>query len=294
MPPLRASLGGWKRIFEGHPQASVGVVCVLLGTLLSAIVHGLGPAVPHIEAPANHSAVARAVGFGRLAGLYMLLAYAVQVWSLHRLARRWQPHPSRSLSLAALLLAGLWFVGSFEGAFEGETYVDLLGLALGDSVPIVIALALFARLSSRQGRLSDGTPAQSASSMGTFLAVVSVAALSAWVRFGVMDIASFHSGKTIHPVGIKVWTLALGLFLGVAYAVWMHVDAHVGAIERSLRFVFVLFGTNWLVFNLFCPLMLTESLIDFLLFRWAFDVLAVLAGTLIAELVVWQMKVPQG
>jgi hypothetical protein len=292
MPPLRASLGGSRRIFEWHPQASVGVGCVVLGTLLSAVVQGLGPTVPHIEDPANHSAVARAVGFGRLAGLYMLLAYAVQVWSLHRLARRWQPRPSRSLWLAALLLAGLWFVGSFEGVFDGEAYVDLLGLALGHSVPIVIALGLFARLSSRQGR-PGGLPTAAAASMGTFLAMVSVAALSAWVRFGVMDIASFHSGKTIHPVGIKVWTLALGLFLGVAYAVWMHVDAHLGAIERSLRFVFVLFGTNWLVFNLFYPLMLTESLIDFLLFRWAFDVLAVLAGTLIAELVVWQMKVPQ-
>jgi hypothetical protein len=269
------------------------MVCVLVGTVLSAIVHGLGPTVAHVEEPANHSALARTVGFGPLAGLYMLLAYAVLVGSLERLARRWQPFQSRSLWLTAALLAGLWFVGLLEGVFEGETYVDLLGLALGDSVPIVIVLGLYARLSTQHGRHRSGPSAESASRMGTFLAAVCVAALTAWVRFGVMDIASFHSGKDLHPVGIKVWTLGLGLFLGLAYAVWMRIDAHLGAIERAFRFVFVLFGANWLVFNLFCPLMFTESLVDFLVFRWAFDVLAVLGGTLVAELVVWQMKAPQ-
>lgn len=290
---MRASLGGWRHVFEQHPKTIPAMVCVLLGTVLSAIVHGLGPTVAHIKDPANHSALARMVGFGPLAGLYMLFAYAVLVGSLHRLARRWQPFQGRSLSLAALLLGGLWFVGLFEGIFEGESYVDLLGLALGDSMPIVIVLGLYARLSTQQGRGSFGAQAKSASGMGTFLTVVSVAALAAWVRFGVMDIASFHSGKALHPVGIKVWTLGLGLFLGLAYAVWMRIDAHLGTMERALRFAFVLFGTNWLVFNLFCPLMFTESLVDFLLFRWAFDVLAVLAGTLVAELVVWQLKAPQ-
>lgn len=286
-------MGGWARVLEQHRKALPAVVCVLLGTVLSAIVHGFTPAGPHIEKAANHSAAVRAFGFGPLAGLYMLLAFTVLVWSLHWLARRWHAHQGRSLSLAALLLGGLHLVGKLEGVSEGKSLVDLLGRGLGDSVSVVIALGLFARLSTQRGARSCGPPAQSASGMGTFLAVVSVAALSAWVRFGVMDIAGFHADKTAVSTSIKVWTLALALFLGGAYAVWMRIDAHLGALERSFRFVFVLFGANWLIFNLFRPLLLTESFVDFLLYRWAFDVLAVFAGTLAAELVVWQIEAPQ-
>ncbi len=293
LPPLRAPMGAWPRVLEQHRKATPAVGCVLLGTVLSAIVHGFAPAGPHIEKAANHSAAAHAVGFGPLAVLYMLLAYTVLVWSLHRLARRWRAPQSRSLSLAALLLGGLQLVGKLEGVSDGQSLVDLLGRGLGDSVPVVIALGLFARLSTQQGGRSWGLPAKSASGMGTFLAVVSVAALSAWVRFGVMDIAGFHGDKTAVSTSMKVWTLALALFLGGAYAVWMKLDAHLGALERSFRFVFVLFGANWLIFNLFRPLLFAESFVDFLLYRWAFDVLAVFAGTLAAELVVWQIDAPQ-
>ncbi|MBU4319377.1 MAG: hypothetical protein KKF30_19120 [Proteobacteria bacterium] len=92
------------------------------------------------------------------------------------------------------------------------------------------------------------------------------------------------------PFEIISWTFFMGLLIGIMYIMYQKIERRTLWLHRVIRFTFILFGINWIMFNIFVPLLLRESFIDFLIYRAVFDIFAVFIGVSLGELLKNKMK----
>jgi hypothetical protein len=103
------------------------------------------------------------------------------------------------------------------------------------------------------------------------------------VRYFSYGILRIDSTYTARPLATLVWTAGMGCWVGVMYVLAGRYTGDRSPLARAAVFGGLLFGVNWLVFNLFALLFIKISVMDLVL-RSVFDALAVAVGVYVLHL----------
>lgn len=247
---------------------------IIIYNILMTLSHTIPPPAPHVADFNNHSGLALAFGFPIVAAIYTFLVSIVLVFSICLIVPYINEFKKTMISLA-VFFGLLWFFGMFEALFIDETYKDLLIIAITDAIPafiIVFLIAQYTQPISQAIKTSDITNNKSKYEFVTILTILITFTIGRLIGYYILNMSSRISDMN---VGIIIWTSVMGLLIGAGYIMFRE---HI-----RLRFVLILFGTNWLMFNLFVPLLLNEPFLDFIGYRGILDVVSVFTGALSAE-----------
>jgi hypothetical protein len=256
------------------------VLFVIIYNVLMTLSHIFLPAPLNIADINNHSELALKFGFPLVAAAYTFLVSIILVLSIC-LVIPFIRDFKKSMFKLTLFLGLLWFIGFFEAIFSEETYLDLLILAIGDSIPAFLLVFLIAKYSinihddfKTEGKLHEND---------IKYRIISVFAIT--ISFTIVRLIGYYiinmkSRIDDMAVGIFIWTVLMGLLIGLEYIMYQKMDCNGLWIHRVFRFVIILFGINWIIFNLFVPLLLNEPYMEFIGYRGILDIVSVFVGAM--------------
>jgi len=147
-----------------------------------------------------------------------------------------------------LAMGGVWFVGMFEASVVGvEPWSNTISMAFADAIPILLMSVVLAILMATEIKSTIHKVGGSAVFIIGFVFIAG--------RFIEYSILQPHLGYWSTPVVTFCWTLAMGLSVGAMY--WLLASGLQGKspIGRTILFAGVVFGLNWLLFNIFVPVL---------------------------------------
>jgi len=187
----------------------------------------------------------------------------------------------------ALSFSAFWFVGVLETVPAlGKPLAPELVVGLADIVPVIILGVLTSVWTS-----SDTHSRQTRSVLQSISSATIVALMYFVGRYFLYAVVHVNSGYSTRGEATFAWTLAMGLTVGVMYALLRDGVKGQGPWQRGLWFGIVVFGIIWALFNFFMPIVFDMSFIDFdpsilnYVWRVAVDILCVTVGVWIVELV---------
>ena len=96
--------------------------------------------------------------------------------------------------------------------------------------------------------------------------------------YGIVHIMSAYTQK---PIATFLWTLGIGWSIAITYFLLKERDRKSSAVH-AFRFGFLIFGSYWLIYNLFVLVFVKVSVLD-IFARVIIDVLSVTVGTWVAD-----------
>jgi hypothetical protein len=167
--------------------------------------------------------------------------------------------------------AGLCFLAIFEMCLIFDSPVaDELRTSTTDAVSLLFLGLLLGRFvgtdSKPFGRQEKVKPVLSIVIPFTFL-------VGRYFGYSIIHIMSAYKEK---PIPTFAWTLAIGLWIGITY--WLLKEkSDKPPMTQAARFGILIFGTYWLIYNLFVLLFVNVSVVD-VFARVIIDVLSVTVG----------------
>jgi hypothetical protein len=205
------------------------------------------------------------IAFGMLAAVFFLL-HANLPYS------RWMNGLWYGLSFG-----GLWYMGVLESTLVlGTPLEHELVMGFADALPILIMGMLLGAL------VGTTQSARVRNAGGRVIAIPYIAFCYSVGRYIAYIGLRIDSGITVNPLGTFLWTLGMGMWIGIMY--WLLEPGLKGtsAIKRAVVFGGVVYGSDWFMFNFFLPLLYKMNLADLFL-RVVVDVLFVMIGVFAAE-----------
>jgi len=177
-----------------------------------------------------------------------------------------------------LALSGMYIIGMIEASvifpvsLFGELYTGI-----ADSCGIVLMSLLLGKY------VADDTLNREKNISTTIPAIVTIPVIYVVVRYFSYTVLHIESSYTTRPLATFLWTAGMGGWIVVMYRLvgrdmW---SAH--SLKHAVFFGGLVFGLNWLVFNLFALLFIVVPVLD-LVYRSVFDVLAIIIGVYISSL----------
>jgi len=176
-----------------------------------------------------------------------------------------------------ILFGGLWLIGMLEASLIlGTPVAHELTMGIADFIPIVVLGVLLGAF------VASPRPTGEEARHVAAWAILPVAAAVLCGRYVAYLVLRIDSGLAVDPTGTFLWTLAIALWIGFMY--WRLAPAipASGATSRALGFSLVVFGSDWLLYHLYVPLVVAVDLAD-IVSRVTADVVASSIGALVAE-----------
>jgi hypothetical protein len=174
--------------------------------------------------------------------------------------------------LYGLSIGGLYLIGMFESTllFDSALFTEFM-MGLPDFLSFVLSGTLLG--------IFVGTDGAQKSKRQSCLAVFIIAIfylVGRYFAYTVLNISSVYNTK---PVGTFLWTLGLGLWVGISYLLIQPENREKSIVFQGLFFGAVIFGLNWLMNHVFL-----FTIIEFefdLLIRAGTDILFTIIGVCI-------------
>lgn len=258
------------------------IVCAAL--IARVLMLQLLPLSPTFELPLSF--IAQAIGMMPTAATVITLCYLVIAVVLLYVQ---EGLPGGRLARAAacgLSFSFFWFVGVLETVPAlGKPLAPELLVGLADIVPVIILGVSISVWTS-----SDTTRSRETRSLWQSAASVAMVASAYFVgRYFLYTVVHVNSGYLTREGATFGWTLAMGLAVGVMYALLRGGIKGRDPWRRGIWFGLVVFGIVWTLSNFFMPIVFDMSFIAFdppiLNYAWrvVVDVLSVIVGGWMAE-----------
>jgi len=145
-----------------------------------------------------------------------------------------------------LAFGRLWFLGVLESSLVlGTSLEHELIMGLADGVPILIMGTL---LGVATATARDSRPRQA---RATILAVPTIAVCYVVGRYFAYLVLGIDSAVATEPLGTFLWTLGIGVWVGVMYLLPGPGVEPTTATGRAVVFGCVVYGIDWTLFNAF-------------------------------------------
>ena len=171
-----------------------------------------------------------------------------------------------------LAMSGVWIIGMTEAhvlfslSLFGEIYT---GIADGSGI-LVMSLLL-------GKNLADDTFEEKILPETTYLAITIIAVIFILVRYLSYSVLHIESSYTTQPLATFLWTMIMGSWIGIMYTlIGMNIYQR-NPLKHALLFGGLVFGLQWIIFNLFALLFIVVPVLDLIL-RSVFDTLAIILG----------------
>ena len=175
-------------------------------------------------------------------------------------------------------LSGLWIIGMTEVyvlypvSLFGEIYTGI-----ADSCGILLMSLLIGKY-----RADDTLNGETHMST-TFPAIIIITVIYIMVRYFSYAVLQIESSYVTRPLATFLWTAGMGGWIGVMYILISGGMLRMHPLKRAVLFGGLVFGNNWILFNLFALLFIVTPVLD-LVYRSVFDALAVILGAYISSI----------
>lgn len=260
------------------------IVIVLAGIVLDVVAHQLMPQLTSIAVSGASRDVVLPPSIIVQQGLFIpvFVVYAVTTFGLMAIIfvviqeRLPQEKLAKGI-LYGVSFGGLWFLGMLEGCLVlGSPLSEELFMGAADAIPIFLMCTLLGIFATTD----TGSPAKRVSIGAMSIPVIAICyLLGRYLAYAILHIDSACPTK---PFATFLWTLSMGLWVGLIY--WLLERGVRGdtPLKRALWFGLLAYGTDWLLFTFFLPILFEMSLVDLFL-RASVDVLFVTAGVFFLE-----------
>ena len=170
----------------------------------------------------------------------------------------------------------LCFLAIFEMSLIFDSSpVDELRTSATDAISILLLGVLLGRLAG-----TDSQDARKRTKIGwkSIIAIPLAFLIGRYFAYGIVHIMSAYAQK---PIATFFWTLGLGWSIAIAYFLLKEIDRKPSAVH-AFRFGVLIFGSYWLIYNLFVLVFVKVSVLD-IFARVIIDVLSVTVGTWVAD-----------
>lgn len=186
-----------------------------------------------------------------------------------------------------LLIGIIWLYGMFEAGILKNTsqYKELL-FGISEAIPIVILGLLIAYALRKEMITSHKEIISDRNSISLNITKVIIIALMyllfRYVSYVFINIESQYINK---PIATFIWTFGNGFLIGLLYVSmnkWISSKKDIG---KAVIFGIVVFGVDWLLYNLFVPVFFNVSLLELIrsfVLRSIIDVIGVYIGVYIS------------
>ena len=170
-----------------------------------------------------------------------------------------------------IAFGGLCFLAIIEmSLIFNSPLVDELRTSLADGLSLLLLGLL---LGLQTGTSSRDVNRQAKSSRTSFIIIPIFFLIGRYIGYTIFHIMSSYSEK---PVGPFLWTLCIGGWAAMSYELLKEAN-EASRTVHAVRFGFLIFGTYWLIYNLFVLLFVDVSVLDVFV-RVMIDVLSVTIG----------------
>jgi len=180
--------------------------------------------------------------------------------------------------LFGIALGGMYLVGMIEAyvaypvSFFGELYTGMV-----DGCGIFLMSLLLGRY------MSDDIPEQGKPAIGAFPAILIIPVIYIIVRYFSYAVLHIDSSYSTRSLETFLWTAGMGCWCGIMYIMIGRNIWRKNSLKQALTFGGLVFGINWVVYNLFVLLFIRVPISDLLL-RSIFDSLAVMLGVYLSSI----------
>ena len=266
------SLKGEEKMNHGKGAWLTVFILITIAFVIDGVGHVFLPASPYMETwPPG--LLSRAIGKMPAAMAYVYVLFLV-------LAVTFKGHYSRMTGSGTkrglkfgLALGGLWLIAFFEATVTGSSFFHLdLIMGLNDSVPVfLIGWGLGWAFSRKIEPLHGSRRGTSLDASLLFIPFSYVVG-----RYLLYIFYPMEDNYFIRPVAAFIWTCCMAVWITIMYLL-IEGTATSSHKKTALRFSIQIFGINWLLYNLFVPMVLKASFSEFLM-RGLVDTLFILVG----------------
>jgi hypothetical protein len=218
------------------------------------------------------------------------LTMAFCIMGLMFLAIQKALHGSKPLKGASfgIALGGMYLLGMVEAyvlfpvSLFGEFYTGMV-----DGSGILLMSLLLGKY------MADDMPDRDRLARPMFPAILIIPIIYVLMRYFSYMVLHIESSYSTRPLATFIWTAGMGCWGGVMYILVGRGIWYENPLKQVMIFGGLVFGINWLIFNLFALLFIRVSVLD-LLYRSIFDSLAIIMGVYISSFFPRRQVTPQG
>lgn len=191
-------------------------------------------------------------------------------------------------ALFGAALGGMYLIGMLEVyvlfpvSLFGEFYTGA-----ADCAGILLMGVLLGRYAADDTHRGEG-PVRP-----VFPALAIIPVVYVLIRYFSYTVIDIESSCSTRPLATFIWTAAMGCWGGAMYVLIGRGIAYGSPFRQAVVFGGLVFGVNWLIFNLFALLFIETSLPD-LVYRSIFDALAIALGIYISSFFSGKKVMSQG
>ncbi len=208
------------------------------------------------------------------------LTMAFCIMGLMFLAIQKTLHGTKQLkgALFGIALGGMYLIGMMEAyvlfpvSLFGEFYTGMV-----DGSGILLMSLLLGKY------MADDMTDRERLARPTFPATLIIPVIYVLMRYFSYTVLHIESSYFTRPLATFIWTAGMGCWGGVMYIFIGRGIGYENPLKQAMVFGGLVFGINWVIFNLFGLLFIRVSVLD-LLHRSIFDSLAIMIGVYVSFL----------
>lgn len=234
---------------------------VVFSTLLCITLHLLTPTALTNETPTNTlSTLALSLGMPLTALLWAGIAYSCVALVFYLIEDRIPGEKSRRGLRYGISIAILWLLGYIMCVpVFGNPFINEFVGGLCDAVPVVFLGWMLGLSTTNRGFAGSGNELNKHQ---TFIGIIIFVITFFLLRIAAYNLQILDTGFRIDPVYTLVWTVVMGICLGITYLLLGKAVKSISPLTSALNFGFLLFGLTWGAFIFFFPLVLKGQLFN--------------------------------
>lgn len=253
------------------------ILIIIASTVLTLLLHQVhnDPLMNLSTKP--QSIVITSGWFPPVATMALAFTFCVMGVIFRRIQNRLEGTGFRKGGQFGLALGGMYLVGMIEGyvlfpvSFFSELYTGI-----ADSCGIMLLSLLLGKYLANDSLQRDENRG------AMFPAMVTIPVMYIMVRYFSYTVLHIESSYVTRPLATFLWTAGMGVWIGIMYRLVGRYLWPSHSLQHAAIFGGLVFGLNWLIFNLFTLLFIVVPLWD-LLCRSVFDSFAIIIGVYISS-----------
>jgi len=233
------------------------ILAITVSMIIDIIIHALWVPLYNYDFPASYFVKNKL--FEPAAGTFLLIVFIFLAFVFDLIQDKLSGDRISKGLRFGIAFGGLWFFGLIGSSiFLGSPLAKELAMGVADGLPLLILGVLLGKLTATDcDRISSIRLAVYARSV-TVIAIFFIA--GQYLAF--VLIGGHFPNFNIGGIGAFLWTLIMGLWIGIMYCLLEDKTRTDYPIKKAFRFGGIVFGINWFFFNLFLFLIIDVPLLD--------------------------------
>lgn len=233
---------------------------VLVCVVLDIILHIVTSSYSTMPDNPNFSLVAIVLGVEITAFLWALFAFSGVSFVYWEIRNEISGGGIKKGLRYGIAIALLWLFGMLEGvSLFNHPFIKEFVVGLSDAIPVLVLSVLLSTLRNEKCE-SDFTATFIGRQKIKIVLIFTVTFLTG--RYIAYFSGVIQSGNQIRAVQTFIWTLLMGVSIGIAF-VLLGKSKNVQSLKyKSIKFGFLIFGLNWALFLVFMPLLFSGYIGD--------------------------------